>query len=125
MECSMEICRTLTPVFNVRWHCCCEISSRLAMLSTAVRFPFSLFVSFLSLAIIAPGEVPHPTYSQTVDQSLELIDRNQCLQAQTVLEQAIATAVRENKRDWQATMLSLLGSCYERTGRYADAEDTI
>lgn len=93
---------------------------------------FSLIFSIFSVLLLTtwPGTVyasteTGPDYDHVAREALYKYDHRDFSGAEKLLETAAASAARENKPDWEATMSGFLGSIYERTGRYTDAEQAL
>lgn len=83
----------------------------------------SLFV-FTCGAAAHASETPH-NYDRVIRQALRLESARDYTHAANILEAAITSAVQDNQRAWVASMLGLLGSIYQRSGKYTEAESAL
>jgi tetratricopeptide (TPR) repeat protein len=64
-------------------------------------------------------------YDSAMRKALSLSSQREYTEACRILESAALQAKEDGKKEWEATMLSFLGSIYQRAGRYAEAEDSL
>jgi len=84
----------------------------------------SVFV--LTFAHGARGEdLTLASYNQTLRQALTFSDQRDFDHASSVLQQALDHLTTPEHVQWEATILSFLGSVYQRAGRYSDAEQVL
>jgi tetratricopeptide (TPR) repeat protein len=85
-------------------------------------FLTALISLLVSTANAARAEFTTSQYEQAVRQALDFESRLQLDAAAKILEETLANASEAGRTDWTASILGLLGTIYERSGRYADAE---
>ncbi len=66
-----------------------------------------------------------PDYDQIATHALALCHQKDYAGATALLEPALAEAAHGNAPEWEATMLGMLGSVYEKAGQYVQAEDAL
>src|SRR5215469_14318527 len=85
-----------------------------------------LLVSGVALCCAAPGfGQTKVNYNRVFHQALALYQAHNYDGATAVLEDGLASATHENKPDWEAAMLGLLGPVYQSSGKYPQAEDAL
>jgi tetratricopeptide (TPR) repeat protein len=84
----------------------------------------TLFV-FIAGGIAAGASLTPLQYDIAMRKALSLSAQREYTDACRVLESAALQAKEDGRKDWEATMLSFLGSMYQRAGKYAEAEETL
>jgi tetratricopeptide (TPR) repeat protein len=64
-------------------------------------------------------------YENVLRTALSLVDNREFTDASKLLESAAAQAAEQDKPEWEASILGFLGSIYQRSGRYIEAEDVL
>src|SRR5579862_496683 len=84
------------------------------------------FPLWLTLYCTALGYAQVPVnYGWISNQAQHLFQQRDYAAAGAILEDGLAHATRENKTDWEAVMLGLLGPVYQKMGKYTQAEDAL
>jgi hypothetical protein len=84
-----------------------------------------LCVSFLlsaSDAAFGQSVAAAPDYEQISHHAIALVHLGDYVGATALLEPALAEAAHGNAPEWEATIIGMLGSVHEKTGRYMQAE---
>jgi tetratricopeptide (TPR) repeat protein len=71
------------------------------------------------------AEINQLQYEKILRQSLDLELHGDLKSAARMLEDADAQLVKQGKTEWDATVHTLLGTLYQKCGRYADAEESL
>lgn len=82
-----------------------------------------LFFNFSWLYLYAASTVSE--HNQTLLAARHLADRRDYTRAQNILQTAIENAQQDNDEEWEALLDCSLGWLYEKSGQYAEAENTL
>ena len=91
---------------------------------SGISLTFSFCCSLLCCAAAAFAETPF-SYGNAVREAIDLSSHGENTQAEVVLRNAAANAVREKQLVPEAAILGVLGAVYQRTGDYLQAEDAL
>jgi hypothetical protein len=80
-----------------------------------------LLIPFLSLfySLAPAAEAVVAGYDRALRDAVRLSEGGDYARAAPILEAAVSQAARENKPEWEASMLGVLGSIYQRGGKFA------
>lgn len=89
------------------------------------RLLIHTFSLWLTLCCAVPGSGQIVNFDSISRQAATLYDQRNYTGATALLENGLAGARRQNRPDWEAAMLGLLGPVYQRSGKYTQAEDAL
>ena len=78
--------------------------------------------STLLICAAANAQMTTQQYVDALRQSIDFESQAQYQASIQVLESALVKAVGAGRQDWEATLLGFLGSLYQHTGKYSEAE---